>query len=311
MPKPDVEYPRRHHRLIGRFPRVMDVERGAVFRLTEFFNRALEGTPDQRPLRGDPADRTGSPAPTGQGPGAAREAGARTTSSGCKRLLFSNDWYPALDRDHVERRHRGGHRASSPTVSGPPTAGCTRPTWSSGAPGSRRPTSSARSRSPAATGVDLGERLVATARTRTSASPCPGFPNLFCVYGPNTNLGGSSIIGDARGAGRLDRPGRPADRRRPPPRRTRCDREVVAAYDREMQEPAGRQHLVRVRQLVHATAADHHELARAWSRSTRPACARSTGTTCSPFHDPDVDRPEPGLPCVPWLKSFSSTTSRA
>jgi hypothetical protein len=23
----------------------------------------------------------------------------------------------------------------------------------------------------------------------------PGFPNLFCVYGPNTNLGGSSIIG--------------------------------------------------------------------------------------------------------------------
>ena len=35
----------------------------------------------------------------------------------------------------------------------------------------------------------------ATTRARTSASPCPAFPNLFCLYGPNTNLAhGGSII---------------------------------------------------------------------------------------------------------------------
>ena len=34
----------------------------------------------------------------------------------------------------------------------------------------------------------------ATARRRTSGIAVSGFPNLFCVYGPNTNLGGNSII---------------------------------------------------------------------------------------------------------------------
>ena len=36
----------------------------------------------------------------------------------------------------------------------------------------------------------------ASGRRRTSASPCPSFPNLFCMYGPGTNLahGGSLIF---------------------------------------------------------------------------------------------------------------------
>ena len=34
----------------------------------------------------------------------------------------------------------------------------------------------------------------ATAPRPTSASPCRGFPNLFMLYGPNTNLGHNSIV---------------------------------------------------------------------------------------------------------------------
>ena len=34
----------------------------------------------------------------------------------------------------------------------------------------------------------------ATSRRRTSASPCPNFPNLFCLYGPGTNLAHSSSL---------------------------------------------------------------------------------------------------------------------
>ena len=47
---------------------------------------------------------------------------------GCKRVLFSNDWYPALDRDHVDVVTERGHRRSSRAACAPPTAGCTRRT---------------------------------------------------------------------------------------------------------------------------------------------------------------------------------------
>ncbi len=45
-------------------------------------------------------------------------------------------------------------------------------------------------------GVDLQRALGRAARPPTSASPCPDFPNLFCMYGPGTNLahGGSLIF---------------------------------------------------------------------------------------------------------------------
>ncbi|MFC6342382.1 4-hydroxyacetophenone monooxygenase, partial [Nocardioides hankookensis] len=42
-------------------------------------------------------------------------------------------------------------------------------------------------------GVPLREAWAGGARAHLGLT-VPGFPNLFCVYGPNTNLGGSSII---------------------------------------------------------------------------------------------------------------------
>ncbi len=86
-------------------------------------------------------------------------------------------------------------------------------------------------------GADLHERGP-TAPARTSGVAAPGFPNLFFVYGPNTNLGGSSIIGMmeaqagyiAQVARRIADGGARLVGVRP---------EVADAYDREMQERLG------------------------------------------------------------------------
>ena len=45
-------------------------------------------------------------------------------------------------------------------------------------------------------GAVLRRAVGRAARGLPRASPCPGFPNLFCMYGPGTNLahGGSLIF---------------------------------------------------------------------------------------------------------------------
>ena len=66
----------------------------------------------------------------------------------------------------------------------------------------------------------------------------PGFPNLFSVYGPNTNLGGSSIIGMLEAqAGWIAQVARRIDAGQAS--RVAVRREVWAAYDEEMQGRLG------------------------------------------------------------------------
>jgi cation diffusion facilitator CzcD-associated flavoprotein CzcO len=192
VPRPDRVYTPLHHRLFERHPAALAFERRAVYALTEWYNRALVGA-GGRPLM------------------AALQAAWRLHLRrqvkdpdlrrrlrpdyplGCKRLLFSDDWYPALDRDHVELVTAG-------VAAIEPTGVRTRDgrlhqadvlVWGTGF---------------AATdflaGIDVrgvgGRRLADAweggARAHLGIS-VPGFPNLFTMYGPNTNLGGSSIIG--------------------------------------------------------------------------------------------------------------------
>ena len=62
----------------------------------------------------------------------------------------------------------------------------------------------------------------------------PGFPNLFCIYGPNTNLGGSSIIGmmEAQAGWIAQVARRIADTDH---RTFEVRRDVAERYDQEMQ----------------------------------------------------------------------------
>ena len=238
VPKPDQAYGPRHHALFRRLPRTQLAERHAVFWLSEKLNAALGGdswlsTPVPALLRAafhlqlrrqvrDP------------------ELRARLVPDypiGCKRLLFSNDWYPALARDHVEVVTEG---VTSVEPAGLRTADGRMHEadviiWGTGFAATDflagievRGTD----------GADLHEVWADGARAHLGIS-VPGFPNLFCVYGPNTNLGGSSIIAMMEAqAGWIAQVVRSlADGRA---RHVAVRAHVAEAWDREMQDRLAR-----------------------------------------------------------------------
>ncbi len=111
---------------------------------------------------------------------------------GCKRVLFSNDWYRTLARPHVDLITE---RIERVVPSGVVTAG-----------GTTRPADVLIYGTGFQT-LDFLAPMVVRGRGgralhdvwRDGASAylgvaVPGFPNLFLLYGPNTNLGGNSII---------------------------------------------------------------------------------------------------------------------
>lgn len=181
LPKPDTEYRSWQHRL---FP----VERAFFWGLCEVAtlgiqgNRAIASSVSalaSRHLRRQVADP------------ALRAALTPDYPIGCKRVLFADDYYPALTRPHVSLStvdidtltpsgvitadgvlheadvlvYGTGFRAtdflSTLPVHGP--AGALSDAWSEGA------------------SAYLGMAV-------------PGFPNMFLMYGPNTNLGSGSIV---------------------------------------------------------------------------------------------------------------------
>lgn len=121
-----------------------------------------------------------------------RRALTPTFTIGCKRMLLSNDWLATLDRDDVDLVPSGLVRVT--------------PTGVVGSDGIERPVDTIIF----GTGFTPTEppiaRLLRGTDGRTLAehwdgSPSAhrgmtvhGFPNLFLMYGPNTNLGHSSIV---------------------------------------------------------------------------------------------------------------------
>jgi cation diffusion facilitator CzcD-associated flavoprotein CzcO len=114
------------------------------------------------------------------------------TPAGCKRVLFSNDWYPTLSAPDVEvvtepiagltergvRTGDGRDHAADVLI------------WGTGfeVADFRLPM-----RVTGARGLDLAEAWAGRPRAHLGMS-VPGFPSFFLVYGPNTNLGGNSVI---------------------------------------------------------------------------------------------------------------------
>lgn len=238
VPKPDQAYRARHHRLFRRHPGLIRAERRAWFWLTERFNAALSGdSAISRPLlgalrlawRGHLRRQVGDPR--------LRRRLAPGYHLGCKRLLFSNDWYPALDRPHVEvvtddvtGLEPTGVRTADGTLHEVDVV-----IWGTGFAATEflGPLT--------VTGIggrDLHDAWADGARAHLGIG-VPGFPNLFCIYGPNTNLGGSSILNmleaQAEYVAQIARRIADGGARVVGVRPERYD-----AYDREMQERLGR-----------------------------------------------------------------------
>ena len=107
-------------------------------------------------------------------------------------MMLTDEWYPTLTKPNVElvtERIAEVTPAASATRAG--SSG--RPTCSSSRPASSRTASSRRWRSIGREGRTLAEEWGEAARAYLGLS-VPGFPNMFLLYGPNTNGGTGSVI---------------------------------------------------------------------------------------------------------------------
>ena len=112
---------------------------------------------------------------------------------GCKRVLFSSYFLPALQRADVELVTEPITEITAgraPDRRRPPS---TRSTASSGGPASAPTTSCSRWRSAAPAAGRLADEWEGGAHAHLGIT-VPGFPSLFLMYGPNTNTSGGSIV---------------------------------------------------------------------------------------------------------------------
>lgn len=189
MPKPDKPYTAFHRGLFKALPFSQRLERGGIWTIMEQFARGLDATSKvgrvnkaiaMRHLHRQVTDPT---------------LRAKLTPDypiGCKRILFSNEFYPALAQPNVDVVTRGITRVT--------------PTGVVDDAGVEHEVDAI----VYGTGFDSQDFLESIDITGANGQKLatqwtdgahaylgmyvPGFPNLFVTYGPNTNLGGGSII---------------------------------------------------------------------------------------------------------------------
>jgi len=189
LPKPDKPYKPIHKKLFERLPVSQRIERGGVWVFTEQFARGLDD--ESRVGRINKAIAMWHLRKQVKDP-ALRAKLTPDYPIGCKRILFSNEFYPALAQDNVDVVT---HAITKVTPKGVVD------------------TEGVEHEVDAiiyATGFDTQDFLQSIDITGTHGQKLatqwadgahaylgmyvPHFPNLFVTYGPNTNLGGGSII---------------------------------------------------------------------------------------------------------------------
>lgn len=189
LPKWDSTYRGRHHRVSELLPMALRLERFAVWLIFELLavtlvdakplSRVL-GVIARHHLHRQVASRS------------LREQLTPSDAPGCKRVLFSNDYYPAVASDRVSLVPNAIAKLCDKGVT--TEDGEFRPTdvviYGTGfratdflAPMSVR----------GSHGVSLAEVWKAQAYAYLGIA-VPMFPNLFLLYGPNTNVGSGSIL---------------------------------------------------------------------------------------------------------------------
>jgi cation diffusion facilitator CzcD-associated flavoprotein CzcO len=189
LPKMDFEYKERTKRLFERFPVLARLDRAAVFAFMEFGAAGMTKRPYLlRPLRAAGRMQINKAIKD-------PELRAKVTPSdelGCKRTMLTDDWYPTLTKPNVGlvteriaevtatgiRAADGAERAHDVIVlaTGFATHGFVAPMAITGE-----------------NGRSLSEAWGKVPRAYLGLS-VPGFPNMFLMYGPNTNGGTGSVI---------------------------------------------------------------------------------------------------------------------
>ena len=188
LPKADRAYPEWERRLFRRFPLRVAAARLGFAAFYEFGTYAFTGTEwAMRPLQ-KVADRTrekGLPDPD------IRAKATPDYAVGCKRVMVSNDWYPTLMRPDVELVAGEVQRITSNSVIGPDGVGRDADVIIYGT-GFRSHDFVAPMDISGLGGRDLNE-LWAERPEAYLGTTVSGFPNMFVLYGPNTNHGSGSV----------------------------------------------------------------------------------------------------------------------
>jgi cation diffusion facilitator CzcD-associated flavoprotein CzcO len=188
IPKLDFAYPARARALFARFPALQRLDRASVFYFHEFFTygmtrhrwllKLLEAAGRLNIRRGiqDPA---------------LRRAVTPRDEVGCKRIMLTDDWYPALARPDVELV---SERIEAITPDGVMAGGREREADVLVlATGFKSHEFVAPMEITGAGGRTLAAEWAPVARAYLGVT-VPGFPNLFLLYGPNTNGGTGSVV---------------------------------------------------------------------------------------------------------------------
>jgi cation diffusion facilitator CzcD-associated flavoprotein CzcO len=188
IPKVDREYPEWERRVFERFPARVAAARFGMFAFFETFTYGFTGRPwMMTPFRAiaNAARKRGLADPE------LRAAATPDYQMGCKRVLFTADWYSTLTRPNVELLNGAVERITPGGVVGPD--GVERPadTIVYGT-GFQSHNFVAPMRIEGRDGRELNQ-VWADAPEAYLGTAVSGFPNLFVLYGPNTNHGSGSV----------------------------------------------------------------------------------------------------------------------
>jgi cation diffusion facilitator CzcD-associated flavoprotein CzcO len=189
FPKGDFEYSARAHALFKRLPALRRLDRASIYAFQEFGAAAMTSKPWLLPILRAISRRQISSAI------ADPELRRKVTPSdevGCKRIMLTDDWYPALAERNIELVTE---RIESVTPAGIRDAtGVERPVDAIVlATGFASHDFVAPMEISGRGGRTLAEEWGEVARAYLGLS-VPGFPNMFLLYGPNTNGGTGSVV---------------------------------------------------------------------------------------------------------------------
>ncbi len=228
FPKMDFAYKPRTQRLFERLPVLRRLDRAAIFAFQEFGAAAMTRRPWLLPPLRAVARRQINAAIAD--PELRRKVTPRD-EIGCKRVMLTDDWYPTLTRPNVDvvvdpiaavtpgglQTADGRERAADVLVlaTGFKTHGFVAPMEIAGAGGR-----------------SLAQEWGARPRAYLGIT-VPGFPNMFLLYGPNTNGGTGSVVYTIEAAmahvlAALE------ERERARARRIEVRRETAEDFDREL-----------------------------------------------------------------------------
>ncbi len=230
LPKMDFAYPETAKKLFERFPALLRFDRAFTFAFLETVTAAMTSRRWLLPVFRAVARR--------QINRAIKDPELRRTVTpgdefGCKRIMLTDDWYPTLTEPNVELVT---DRIAEVTPTGIRTAdGRERPADVLVlATGFKSHAFVAPMEIEGPGGHTLAEEWRDVARAYLGLS-VPGFPNMFVLYGPNTNGGAVSIIHQLEsGIGHVIAALRELDTRRAD--RIELTREASDAFNRELRD---------------------------------------------------------------------------